>query len=297
MTEQKDDEELDNPINSQPENTPSEPTSTPAPQEEPDSSAQEIETMEVHHHAHDPLAPHHKKTWKSYIWEFLMLFLAVFCGFMAEYFLEHRIEKERGIQYVHSMIEDMASDSTKINLSLEFCKRQKAGIDSLAQVIGEYNSLNREAKNAYLLMSKYTMVIGNVLFTKRTITQLRNSGGMRLLPNKKSADEITKYSEWVESAEYQGNYLSETALNEVINSNKKIFYFTKIESIKNEIKGINIPLNSFELANQDKLVLLEYQNNLIILSEVLSTYMSMIDKIKSKIPEIIESLKQENNLD
>ena len=29
-----------------------------------------------------------------YFWKFLMLFLAVFCGFMAEYQLEHRIERE-----------------------------------------------------------------------------------------------------------------------------------------------------------------------------------------------------------
>jgi hypothetical protein len=29
-----------------------------------------------------------------------MLFLAVFCGFLAEYQLEHKIEKERGRQYL-----------------------------------------------------------------------------------------------------------------------------------------------------------------------------------------------------
>jgi hypothetical protein len=33
--------------------------------------------MEVHHHSHHP------KKWKEYISEFLMLFLAVFSGFMA----------------------------------------------------------------------------------------------------------------------------------------------------------------------------------------------------------------------
>ena len=38
----------------------------------------EIKDMEVHHHAHPT---HGKKNWKSYFWEFLMLFLAVFCGF------------------------------------------------------------------------------------------------------------------------------------------------------------------------------------------------------------------------
>src|SRR5450631_2478428 len=67
----------------------------------------ETENMEVHHHSH---SSHEKKNWKSYAWEFLMLFLAVFCGFLAEYFLEHRIEKEKGKQYVQSMIEDMKSD-------------------------------------------------------------------------------------------------------------------------------------------------------------------------------------------
>ncbi len=48
----------------------------------------ETSNMEVHHHTHPA---HGKKTWKAYFWEFLMLFLAVFCGFLAEYQLEHVI--------------------------------------------------------------------------------------------------------------------------------------------------------------------------------------------------------------
>jgi len=35
--------------------------------------------MEVHSHAHTD-----RKKWTHYLWEFLMLFLAVFCGFLAE---------------------------------------------------------------------------------------------------------------------------------------------------------------------------------------------------------------------
>ncbi|MCF8429930.1 MAG: hypothetical protein K9G64_07335, partial [Bacteroidia bacterium] len=62
--------------------------------------------MEVHHHTHDQASPHHKKNWKNYFWEFLMLFMAVFCGFLAEYQLEHKIEKEREIQYIYSLIND-----------------------------------------------------------------------------------------------------------------------------------------------------------------------------------------------
>ena len=43
--------------------------------------------MEVHAHTHTS-----RKKWTHYFWEFLMLFLAVFCGFLAEYQLEHIIE-------------------------------------------------------------------------------------------------------------------------------------------------------------------------------------------------------------
>ena len=35
--------------------------------------------MEVHHHGHTE-----RKKWTHYLWEFLMLFLAVFAGFLAE---------------------------------------------------------------------------------------------------------------------------------------------------------------------------------------------------------------------
>ena len=38
----------------------------------------ETEDMEVHHHTH---AAHGKKNWKSYFWEFLMLFLVCSVGF------------------------------------------------------------------------------------------------------------------------------------------------------------------------------------------------------------------------
>ena len=46
--------------------------------------------MEVHTHTHTP-----RKKWTHYFWEFIMLFLAVFCGFLAENQREHYIEQQR----------------------------------------------------------------------------------------------------------------------------------------------------------------------------------------------------------
>ena len=90
MTDNTDEEHLDNPANNQSENLSHE--IIPTTDTETINPNQETENMEVHHHAHDPAVPHHKKNWKSYFWEFLMLFLAVFCGFLSDYQLEHKIE-------------------------------------------------------------------------------------------------------------------------------------------------------------------------------------------------------------
>ncbi len=43
--------------------------------------------MEVHAHSHTP-----RKKRTHYFWEFLVLFLAVFCGFLTENQREHYIE-------------------------------------------------------------------------------------------------------------------------------------------------------------------------------------------------------------
>ena len=84
--------------------------------------------MEVHHHTHPS---HGKKTWKNYFWEFLMLFLAVFCGFLAEYQLEHVVEHNREKQYIESMIVDLKTDSIDLGRIIRLNKQQESGFDSL----------------------------------------------------------------------------------------------------------------------------------------------------------------------
>jgi hypothetical protein len=62
--------------------------------------------MEVHRHPHLE-----KKKITHYLWEFLMLFLAVFCGFLAENQREHLVENRREKQYIFSMMADLKSES------------------------------------------------------------------------------------------------------------------------------------------------------------------------------------------
>ena len=82
--------------------------------------------MEVHAHAHTP-----RKKWTHYFWEFLMLFLAVFCGFLAENFREHQIEHKRARQFAQSLLNDLKEDTVALNISISYGNKKISAIDSL----------------------------------------------------------------------------------------------------------------------------------------------------------------------
>jgi len=148
--------------------------------------------MEVHHHAHDPAAPHHKKNWKSYFWEFLMLFLAVFCGFLAEYQLEHKIEKDRELQFIKSLTTDLDDDIKSLN---EVMGQEHQGIKNLDTLIDLLNSpllAKQQGDQLY-----YVARIGprSIPFANnsRTFDQLKNSGGFRLIRKTEASNNIMGY--------------------------------------------------------------------------------------------------------
>ena len=168
-----------------------------SPEDIPVTEAEELKTendkpktdqMEVHHHSH---AGHGKKTWKDYFWEFLMLFLAVFCGFLAEYYLEHRIEKERGKQFIESFYEDLKTDTAKISVNTKIDEEKVLALNSLTNCYDAV-SANRSNTACLLEVIRASSVNRPFMRTDRTLKQLANAGGFRLL-KKEDADSILSY--------------------------------------------------------------------------------------------------------
>ena len=156
--------------------------------------------MEVHHHSHHPAAPHHKKNWKAYFWEFLMLFLAVFCGFLAEYQLEHYIEKQRAREFAISLHRDVAADTTNINRTIRQSLICSGYIDSLIELLADPEAVKEKTTDAY----KYSVYAFAVPFyppNESTLKQLLNSGALRYFKNTELVDTIKWYSNLV--TEYQ----------------------------------------------------------------------------------------------
>ncbi|HEX4850899.1 MAG TPA: hypothetical protein VFV08_08845, partial [Puia sp.] len=60
--------------------------------------------MEVHHH---PDIHHQPKKWKEYLLEFVMIFLAVTLGFLAENLREHITERAKEKKYIEAFVRNV----------------------------------------------------------------------------------------------------------------------------------------------------------------------------------------------
>jgi hypothetical protein len=147
--------------------------------------------MEVHAHTHTE-----RKKWTHYFWEFLMLFLAVFCGFLAEYQLEHIIENQREKKYIGSFIEDLKADTAFITHYVKGKMQKRQDHDSLIWYLNSPNP-NQYGQRIYFLARQLTST-ANFFPADGTIKQLKNSGGLRLIKNQQASDSIMAYDQAID---------------------------------------------------------------------------------------------------
>ncbi|HYV55860.1 MAG TPA: hypothetical protein VE933_14830 [Chitinophagaceae bacterium] len=246
--------------------------------------------MEVHHHSR-----HGKKKWTEYIWEFLMLFLAVFCGFLAENIREHKVEKAREKQFMKSLIEDLKADTASIaNLNKLRNARHKM-YDSLSSVIIE----KKYAVNGAAVYYWGRSISRRSFFFSAdgTLQQLKNSGGLRLISNKIITDKIIAYDVLYRSILRQQE-LEETQMNDYRALAAKIFdaaVFKKITNLQDTIV-IEIPDGNPQLKDDSPALLNELTNQLIYWATGSTLLRQMLEQLEKKAAVLIELIQKEYNL-
>jgi len=245
--------------------------------------------MEVHAHTH----AHAKKNWKTYFWEFLMLFLAVFCGFLAEYQLEHKIEKDREKQYIISMIEDLSSDTAQLVYVIERFKNHDKNLDTALDLFPGialgYNAILR----------RNIKVVGgfpDFIKSDRTMQQLKNSGGMRLIRRQKAADGITGYDLAIRDLEIDVAGLVDI-FNDIRKSRNEIFDDEALEADKKIKTEAELELEKKNyLLRTDKPLLGRFNNEIRHFKKVSNQVWKREEKLKTQAVELIAILKKEYHL-
>ena len=186
MPDNTDEEHLDNPANTQPENFSDE--IIPTKDAETIKPKEETENMEVHHH---PDLHHKPKKWKEYSLEFLMIFLAVTMGFIAENIREHIMEHKREKQYMQSLLLDLKTDISNIEMVQKQNLLAKQVGDSLFLLLTLLD-YKKETNSIYYYGRVFS---ARTFFNMRdgTLKQLNNAGGLRLINHQEIVDSLEAY--------------------------------------------------------------------------------------------------------
>ena len=292
MTGNTDEKHLGDPIANQTENLSDEITASI--DTEASNQSQAPENMEVYHHAHDPAAPHNKKNWKSYFWEFLMLFLAVFCGFLAEYKLEHIIEDQREVKNIRSLIQDLKSDTSNLQSYVILRAEKKVILDSLVTLLSS-NSYKQAGSQTYFF-ARHIFHGHAFQSTDGTIQQLKSGGNLRLIKKENIVNSILAYDTEVRSLhEWDEADLSiRNSFREIGGSVFKadIFYHTmdtKMQFIR--------PVGNPQLTTNDPITINKVTFQVQYLSLMTQGNMYRGDKLKTKAVNLINLLKNEYHIE
>ena len=150
--------------------------------------------MEVHTHTHTP-----RKNWTHYFWEFLMLFLAVFCGFLAENIREHKVEQLRAREFAKSLVQDFQNDTTEINTQMKTSGLYIAITDSLLKL----SKTKLEGRNAaeFSFYTRFVYWTAPLLWNRTTFEQIKNSGSLRYFRNFRLLKKLMKYDAMINGVE------------------------------------------------------------------------------------------------
>lgn len=243
--------------------------------------------MEVHHHAHTE-----RSKWKHYFWEFFMLFLAVFCGFMAEYQLEHLIENSREKVYIKSMKEDLEKDTAHLSFVAASFRNKIKAMDTL---IDYYPDLETGYPVPFFRNVNHLFFFEDLHPNDRTIQQLKNAGGMRLIRKKIAADSIIEYDSRIKDA-----LTEQDGINVLFHKMQDIGELMNIPAITSAMDyndPENLELNkTIILFTKEKGMLGKYQTWMKLFRQYAWYYILFLDDTKAQAARLIDVLKKEYHL-
>ena len=225
-----------------------------------------------------------------------MLFLAVFCGFLAEYQLEHKIEKDKAKQYIISFYEDLKIDTAEFATHIA---TDKVKVAALADVFRCYNVLEKtpEADSCLVNLVRNSFSFIDLIYTDRTLQQLKNAGGMRLL-QKEDADSIMAYDYRLRRyLSYESSLLQERQTN-IRNTYNEILNFKSKRELGLPADSITAADKEHLLFSTDKTKLNKLFNEIYYYSEsIRSARLRMISGLKSRAEGLILYFKDKYHLE
>ena len=252
--------------------------------------------MEVHHHPHVE-----KKSFKEYLLEGLMIFLAVTMGFFAESIRENITKHEKEQHLMEMLVEDLKADLPKLDSAIDKNDKKLNRLDTLRLMICDVSIkklTNNEYRYMYFLHRAANYRYFNFFATKRTIEQFAKNDGFGLIRKQQVSDSINSYYQFNEDIVAQENIHSQ-ALYESFQLSQTIF---DIRILNDYLTRADIPLiltsdKIFSLITTDKNTLLLFAYKLYTARGTLFVSIVNLNNQKARAERLIALIQKEYHLE
>jgi hypothetical protein len=136
-----------------------------------------------------------------------MLFLAVFCGFLAESYRETIVNKEKAHHYIQNLVADLKADTADVNFAIYYNQLWSDHLDSALQVpIDRIKDINTQDTFFYHFLPFYSW-LQIFIQNDNTISQLK-AGGFNFIRNEKVVDSINLVYNFYRNVAFNNNYMN-----------------------------------------------------------------------------------------
>ena len=244
--------------------------------------------MEVHHHSHTA-----RKKWTHYLWEFLMLFLAVFCGFLAENQREHYIERQRAKELAKSLREDLKIDTATFH---QIRKSRSEKINIIDSLVSELKNYPASVNIPQIYRHVYNTIF-KIHFKRAegTVNQLKNSGYLRYFAKTSIPNKLMEYDRIVGNlVEFEATY----------DRNLDQFVYLVFQHLDADIANnswanrlsMPVPANA-PLYHMDKMKMNYFKYNAVSLKHLNVVSVNfLIDPAEEKAKELMDIIQKEFHL-
>jgi hypothetical protein len=251
----------------------------------------EVHSQELHK------APGHG--WKHYLFEFFMLFLAVFFGFLAENIRENIVNRGKEKHYIENITADLKKDTANIALSIHMQNLLLKKMDGVLKIpiekLNEIPAQDELYQNLVPFYASFWIFVQN----NNTVTQLKNAGGFNVFSDQKAIDSISDvyyyYDTWIKinADQYIKSYEKTADLaTQLIRLPESIYSF-------HDTTRIAIPLNAKVLIQYNTALFEQLYSNiryqkgeLIVCVETEKEYLRKVEQLL-KLLELEYDLKNE----